>query len=358
MKKHLFLIISIALSIGSVYSQSITVDASLDSLQILIGEQTKLRLQVSSDADKQVAFPIFQDTLISGIEVLETSKLDTHQLNNGQRMLLTQEYTITSFDSALYYIPPMVVTVDGNSYPSKALALKVYSIPVDTLHPELFFGPKTVMKSPFVWKDWYLSIILGILFGPLMLLLWYLVKCFQSNEPIILKVKGEVKILPHVRAMNELEAIRQKKEWQKGAIKKYYTELTDVVRIYITDRYGFNAMEMTSSEIIGYLSEKIDNKDVLRNMGKTFQTADWVKFAKHVPLMNENDANYSSIVDFIAATKEEVQETDKPQPAEITVIEKRPLHIKIALGIGIVALAGILIAALIYICSDLYNYFS
>ena len=54
-------------------------------------------------------------------------------LNDGKRMLIKQEYTITSFDSALYYLPPFEVMVNGESYRSKALAVKVYSIPVDTL---------------------------------------------------------------------------------------------------------------------------------------------------------------------------------------------------------------------------------
>ena len=45
-------------------------------------------------------------------------------------MLITQEYTVTSFDSALYYLPPMEVLVDNKAYRSKALALKVYSMNV------------------------------------------------------------------------------------------------------------------------------------------------------------------------------------------------------------------------------------
>ena len=45
-------------------------------------------------------------------------------------------------------------------------------------------------------------------------------------------------------------------------------------------------------------------------------------------------------------------------PTEITIIEKRPLRTKILLGIGIAALAAALIGSLIYIGSELYNYFA
>lgn len=44
--------------------------------------------------------------------------------------------------------------VNGEPYRSKALAVKVYSIPVDTLHPEQFFGPKTVREVPITWMTY------------------------------------------------------------------------------------------------------------------------------------------------------------------------------------------------------------
>ncbi len=47
-----------------------------------------------------------------------------------------------------------------------------------------------------------------------------------------------------------IEIFSSEKVWQKGRSKEYYTELTDTLRTYIQDRFGFNAMEMTSSEII------------------------------------------------------------------------------------------------------------
>ena len=59
-----------------------------------------------------------------------------------------------------------------------------------------------------------------------------------------------------------------------------------------------------------------------------FQTADLVKFAKHNPQMNENDANLINAIDFINETKQLEEENQKPQPTEITIIEKRSLRVK------------------------------
>ena len=178
-------------------AQSVTVEAKIDSLQILIGEQAKIELQVALDANQRAVFPVYPDTLVRGVEVLEVSKPDTQFINNRQRMLISQEYTITSFDSALYYLPPMIVDVNNQEYKSNALALKVYSIPVDTLNPDMFFGQKGVMKPAFVWADWYGLIGFSILAIPLLILLVYLIIRIRDNKPIIRKVKVEPKLPPH-----------------------------------------------------------------------------------------------------------------------------------------------------------------
>lgn len=356
MNRNSFLLIMLFLLSGRAVAQSVTVEAKIDSLQILIGEQAKIQLQVAMDAKQRAVFPAYTDTLIRGVEVVETAKPDTQYLNDRQRLLITQEYTVTSFDSALYYLPPMVVTVDDKEYKSRALALKVYSMPVDTLHPDQFFGQKTVMKAPFAWEDWYGLIGCSFLALPLLALLIYFIIRIRDNKPIIRKIKVEPKLPPHQAAMQEIERIKTEKVWQKGRPKEYYTELTDTLRTYIKDRFGFNALEMTSSEIIDKLME-MNDKEAIADLKELFQTADLVKFAKHDPQMNENDANLINAIDFINETKLPEEENQKPQPTEITIIEKRSLRAKVLLICGIIILSVALVATFVYIGMQLYNLF-
>ncbi|MCI1647665.1 MAG: BatD family protein [Bacteroides sp.] len=357
MRKYLFLIALWVGVLNGALAQSVTVDATIDSLQILIGEQAKVKLQVSMNSGKHAVFPTYTDTLVRGVDIVDIAKPDTQYLNNNKKILITQEYTITSFDSALYYIPPMAISIDNRSYYSKALALKVYSIPVDTLHPDKFFGPKKIMEAPFVWKDWYGVIGCGLLFIPFLMLLIYLIKRIRDNKPIIRKIKVEPKLPPHQLAIQEIERIKSEKIWKEGKSKEYYTELTDAIRNYIKSRFSFNALEMTSSEIIDKLLE-MNDKDAIADLQSLFQTADLVKFAKHNPLMNENDTNLINAIEFINETKEKKDENAKQQPTEITIIEKRSLKVKILLGIGILVLIISLLGSLIYMGMEFYNYFS
>jgi len=355
--KRILLLIFFAAAIVKAFAQSVTVNAQIDSLQILIGEQTGITLEVSADADKRITLPIYSDTLVRGVELIEIAKPDSEYLNDGKRLVLKQKYIITSFDSALYYLPPMEVQVGDETYKSNPLALKVYSFPVDTLHPEQFFGPKDVLKPEFVWSDWYMAIICIVCFFPLLYLLVYLIKRIRDNQPIIRKVKVEPKLPAHEVALKELERIKSEKAWQKGMQKEYYTELSEAIRNYIDQRFGFNAMEMTSSEIIEKLMQVKDEK-ALEELRGMFQTADLVKFAKFVPLMNENDANLLTALNFVNETKEIPDPDAKPEPTEITIIEKRPLRTKLILGGIIVLIVVLLILSILYVGRELYYYYA
>jgi len=335
-------------------AQQVTVDAKIDSLQMLIGEQTKVTLEVSLDANQKLQLPVVLDTLVRGVEVLDIAKPDTQMLNEGKRMLIEQQYTITSFDSALYYLPPFEVLVNDQPYRSKALALKVYSMPVDTLHPDQFFGPKTIREVPITWEDISTIFWLTLLMVALSGLGYYLYKRLKDNKPIIRKVKVEPKLPPHTQALQDIERIKSDKHLRMTDPKAYYTELTDVLRTYMAERFGFNAMEMTSSEIIDKLLETND-RDSIRELKFLFETADLVKFAKHSPLMNENDMNLVNAVEFINHTKVEPDPNAKPEPTEITIEEKRSKQGRMAL-LGSLIVIGIAIVIILFLVSKgIYN---
>lgn len=336
-----------------VSAQQVTIDASIDSLQLLIGEQTKVKLEVSLDADQRLQMPVLKDTIVRGVEVLDIAQPDTQFLNNGKRMLIKQEYTITSFDSALYYLPPFEVLVNDQAYHSKALALKVYSVPVDTLNPEQFFGPKSIRDVSIQWEDistifWFTLLMIAL--GGLG---YYLYLRLKDNKPIIKKIKIEPKLPAHMQALQDIERIKSDKSLRMNHPKEYYTELTDVLRTYMSDRFGFNAMEMTSGEIIDKLLE-IKDKESIQELKELFQTADLVKFAKHLPLMNENDMNLVNAVDFINQTKIEIDPNAKLEPTEVTIEEKRSKQGRLALMIGIGVILIVVLILLFYIVRDVY----
>jgi len=338
------------------WAQSVTVDASIDSLQRFIGQQARIKLEVSCDAGKKVQLPFFADTLVTGIEIVSASQPDTTYLNNSERILLSQEYVVTSFDSASYYIPPFEVMVDGVPHRSQSLAMMVYPMQIDEENPEAIFGHKGIMQISLTWEDWTPLLWKFPLIVVFLIAMLYLLLRYRDNKPIIRKVKVKPKLPPHEQAMMEIARIKEEKSWQKGDPKEYYTELTDVVRIYIHERFGFNAMEKTSAEIIDYLQESKD-KEAIEDLRQLFMTADLVKFAKYAPMLNENDMNLVTAIEFINRTKMEPDPDAKPLPTEITIEEKRSRRTKIALIAGVVLLSVAVLFLLYQVGTDLYNLF-
>ncbi len=315
--KKLFLLISLVTS-TLLTSAQVSIQTEIDSIQIFVGQQTHLRLTANVQPSQKVEFPQFQysQMLTPGVEVLKCEE-QKQDLGDGFEAR-TMVYTLTSFDDTLYYLPPMTVKVDGKKYQSKSLALKVLTIDVDTTKVDQFFGPKDVQDNPFQWSEWSVPFWLSVLMLVLMALCYYLYLRLRDNKPIITHIRIVKRLLPHQKAMQEIEQIKADKMVASENSKEYYTKLTDTLRKYIEERYHFNAMEMTSSEIIERLTASQD-QNALDELRELFMTADLVKFAKYSTLINENDKNLVSAIDFINQTKLEnqpVEETVKPQLSE------------------------------------------
>lgn len=359
MKKALLFIVS-SLCFSNVLAQ-VTVEAAIDSIEMVMGEQVHVTLTATMKEGSKAEFPVFkpQQQLIPGVEVLGSTEMGVKGKGDGfvDRSVV---YTLTSFDDTLYYLPPFVVKVDGKPYKSKSLALKVLGIEVDTLHVEKFFGPKDVQDNPFLWSDWSPLFWLSVLMLLLMAVGFFLYLRLRDNKPIITRIRIVKRLLPHQKAMKEIEQIKADKMQNSENPKEYYTRLTDTLRKYIEDRYGFNAMEMTSTEIIERLERALSGdsqaadtmKDELRQL---FTTADLVKFAKYSTMINENDANLVSAIDFINQTKLENMPTEEKVKPELTAADQRTVKTRRTLKLVITLLAVVCAALLAYVCYGLYQ---
>ena len=359
MKKTILLIITVVMAV-SVQAQ-VTVEAVIDSIEMLIGEQVHVTVTATMKEGAKSEFPVFKPTqeLIPGVEVLSSTELGAKGKENGfvDRSVV---YTLTSFDDTLYYLPPFVVKVDGKPYESKSLALKVIGVEVDTLHTEQFFGPKDVQDNPFQWGDWSMLFWLSVLLLVLMAVGYYLYLRLRDNKPIITNIRIVKRLLPHQKAMKEIEQIKADKMQNSENAKEYYTKLTDTLRKYIEDRYGFNAMEMTSSEIIERLEKALSDDAQAAETMKTelrqlFTTADLVKFAKYSTLINENDANLVSAIDFINQTKLENVPTEETVKPELTEADQRTVKTRRVLKTVISVIVAACVVLLGYVCYGLYQ---
>ena len=345
MKRLYYILLTFSLLPLTAMAQGVA--AKIDPIEMLIGEQAVVTLTVQADKDAKVEWPALQprQMLVPGVEVISTQHPSTGTL----------QVILTSFDGNLYHLPPFKVKVNGKEMQSSDLALKVIEVEVDTTQLNKFFGPKDVQDNPFKWEDWSQSFWLSVLMLLLIALGYYLYLRLRDNKPVIAHIKIVKRLLPHQKAMKEIEQIKADKMVSAEDPKEYYTKLTDTLRKYIEERYGFSAMEMTSTEIIERLTSTGDQQS-LDELRQLFMTADLVKFAKYSTMINENDANLVNAIDFINQTKLEnqpVEEVQKPQLSEADQRSMKDRRILKSVIWGVVALITALFCYIVYTVGQL-----
>ncbi len=250
-------------------------------------------------------WPVLRDTIIRHVEVAGRSKIDTLYSADKKDMILSQTYTITSFDSGSYKIPSFEFNYkflkDTNNYIAftNELYLNVNTVVVDTT--KAIKDIKLPLKAPITFRELLPYIGGGLLLVAIVLFIIYYIRKKRKSEPLI-KFK-KVRIVPaHEIALQNLQKLKDDKLWQNNKVKQYYIELTDILRKYFEERFGIDALEMTTDEIMESV-KSIDIADELeRKLRNILVLADLVKFAKANPVSNEHDICMENAFDIVNKT--------------------------------------------------------
>ncbi len=361
MKRKILTILSFVCLFGQTALWAQRVESKISSTEMLIGEQVAIKVTAHAKDTARVEFP---QVLLLPTEVECIGSINEDDVDEGNGMKARScSYVLTSFTDAdtVFTLPPIQVMISDKVYETNTLPLKLMTVDIDTTEVAEYNGWKyyeysDIRPLPFSWEQdgWGTALMVAFLFLLLLVAILFLWNRLRNNKPIIAKFRIIRLIPPHQKAMRAIEEIKAERMVTSEDPKQYYTRLTDALRQYINERYGFNAMEMTSSEIIARLTHTDDPRS-LEELKQLFQTADLVKFAKYSTMINENDANLVSAIDFINQTK---QENAKPQEIIkplITKEQKRSNKTRIALQvlIGVLILAAL--AALAYVVWFLYD---
>lgn len=292
--------------VQNVHAQ-VMVEVKMDTNMLLIGDQTNFRLKANFPEQYNVAFPVFADTITKGLEVLNISPIDTNWLNG--KLELTQDFLVTSFDSGWYEVPPLNFVIDFAGYQRKdtlqsnAVYFGVMTMPIDTTQPNAIADIKKPIGAPLTFKEVLPFVGYGLGGILLILALVLLILRLTRKEPIFVK-KEKPKEPAHVIAYRELDELHEKKLWQKGKVKAYYSELTEIIRRYVENRYAIQALEMTTDEIVEAFRISGDlDKELKDGLFDLLVQADFVKFAKASTLADENENNYKFVYEFVNKTK-------------------------------------------------------
>lgn len=289
---------------------NVTIKAKLDSARLLMGRTTALHLEIVQDRGTRGVLALEKsDTLTAMVEIADKPKADTASLDNNREQI-SRDLILQAFDSGLYVLPPIAYVVGHDTVLSDPLSLKVIPVPVDTTQD--IIGLKPVEGVPFRLLDWLPDWIADYWWAWLLALLliagalYYYLKWYRHGRNPLRPEKK--RLPPYEEAIINLEALKQRQLWQNGQEKEYFTGLTDILRVYIDRRFGVNAVEMTSTEIVSTLKQRGETRAVNEQLTMILEMADIVKFAAVRPLADDNEMAYQRAVNFVEQTKPVVEE--------------------------------------------------
>ncbi len=281
---------------------AIVVSAAIDSTTLFIGDQTDMHLTATLGAGEQVEWPQYAETLIPEIEIVRRTSVDTASLGDG-RVQVSQTLTLTSFKDSLFYIAPQAFVADGDTLWSEPLSLNVVQ-PFEVDTALAITDIKDIQDAPIWWWGIFRWVLLGLGIALLGVGIYFLVRYILRHRKGYIPEAAPKQLRPAEEvALEKLDEIKAEKIWQDGKVKEYHTELTDVIREYISRRYEVSSTEKTSDETLSALKPLMKNKkDLFDSLRQMLTLADLVKFAKWTATPEENENALRTAYDFVAET--------------------------------------------------------
>jgi len=294
MKKTIYLPIAL-LFVFFGFSQKIT--TSIDSSQIKIGSQFKLTIKASVNAKDKVVFP--EGKFFGALEILESYPVDT--IKNNSQYELIKKYGLTQFDSGRYTLPNLLVKINQTPFRTDTLSILVNNVKVDTTKQQMYDIKNIIASEEAPSSEWWKWLLLLALIVASGFASYFIIKKIQKRK----ETAEEFFASPIEKAIAYLQNLDKKQLIQKGEVKEYYSEMTDIARTYIEESVNVPAMESTSSELIAALKKAISekkmfiNREELNQFKVVLENADLVKFAKSKPMQFEIEKDKGIIDKFL-----------------------------------------------------------
>lgn len=317
---------ALTLALGASASAPLTVTSQLDSTIIVMGSQVNMKVELTAPVAAEHVQLVNAPEITNHAEEFGlywgtyVVRIQSDTTVNGDRRKIVNNYTLQAFDPEVLAIPPVGATVAGSNDTVWAdmLALKVLPVEVDTVSMAICPLAPTVSANN-KWHDyipmwiWWLLLAVAVIAGAI---IGFTMTRKRKEKETLLK---QVPVPPYELAIGRLGELRRSGAAAPGQEKHFYTELTDILRQYLHGRYGINALEMTSGQIVKALRSNPETRMPSEQVDAVLRIADFVKFAKEKPLADDNQRALQRATDFVEMTK-----PVPPPPVTPEIVKNQP----------------------------------
>lgn len=257
------------------------IQADVDTTLVTVGDRITMTVAVDHPAGTRVVWP---DSLrLAPFEVLDATVGPAR--TTGDRSVTVARLSLAAFELGELEIPPIEVSVVGaEGGEPETLATDRFGIEVVTVGAD-DTGDIRDIRGPL----WIPVSLLRVGLAGLLLLLpallaFVLYRRFRAGRGDAAPAPRAAPPRPaHELALEALAALEASPLLERGQVKEYHIEVSDILRTYVERRFGVDALEMTTREVLGGLAEVGLDREVVEPLGRFLTQCDMVKFAKVRP---------------------------------------------------------------------------
>ena len=257
------------------------ISATVDPAQLAVGDRARLGIVVEHDAGASVTWPELES--LGPFEVLER-RVGEARVERG-RTASSAELVLTAFELGELEVPAIeveVVGADGNvvTLATEPAPVTVASVGLDEGGDiRAIKGPLDIPLSVLTLLPWLAGILL--LSGGL----YWLWRWSRRRAPDGIPAPAGPPRPAHETAYEALRILEAERLPDRGEIKVFHIRASDIVRAYVEGRFGVDALEMTTGEVLDGLRGRELDEEVLLDFRRLLERCDLVKFARHRPAL-------------------------------------------------------------------------
>ena len=255
------------------------VSSNLEPAHIAVGDRTRLTIQVEHAAAASVAWP--DPESLGPFEVLER-RIDEPRVEGG-RTVSSAELVLTAFELGGLEVPAVEVEVldaDGNTVTlgTDPWPVTVASVGLDEGGDiRAIKGPLDIPLNVLTLLPWLVGILLLAGIG------YWLWRRSRGRAPDSIPAPAEPPRPAHETAYEAFRILEAERLPERGEIKTFHIRASDIVRAYVEGRFGVDALEMTTREVLDGLRAHDVEEAILGDFRQLLERCDLVKFAKDRP---------------------------------------------------------------------------
>jgi len=289
----------------------VKIKISVDSQKIVIGQPIQMMLEAYVPGNMPLTWPVIDS--LPHFEWLEKGTLDS--VVKPEERYYRQQFVITSFDSGSWAIPRLPFLSGNKKYFSDSVRIAVNYSPFDPSKD--FHDIKDIIDIPNPYAKWIPWGVGAVTLIALVLAVWLVrkKKLLRKGD-----VKApEIRLSPYEEAIRQLEELHKQGMGEDGQIKVFYTRLNDILRLFVLRRLGIASLAETNEELIGQIRRLPLTRTQFDELAETLRMADFVKFAKYLPAIADNERSYQ----VIRQSVDHLNEIAEPSNTEETPIDKK-----------------------------------